>query len=868
MPGTRAPRKFIGRTAVLSSAAVSVLVLACATQARGFMKPAEAWGQTFFARAGSPGEGRLADSEGGASLADRAAQRGLRRRREEPTSPKVSVRPGPAGGLLRATTTHDGLERVYYIHFPRNSQRKTPKPAVLILHGGGGADAPTMASRTGMNEIADRENFLAVYPQGIDGQWNDGRGKTFRRAKDNTQIDDVGFLRAVIERLTAEHAADPDRIYVMGLSNGGMMTHRLGIELGQRLAGIAAIIANLPVNLAAQRPADSPAVLIMNGTADPMMPWNGGPVRVLGQEYGEVLSTNETVLFWTRAAQLPSKPKTEKIEDRNKRDGSTVEVDTFSAAGNPREVILYRIVGGGHQLPGGNTPDRPQLLGPKNMDIHGSEEAWAFFRRHRLQDRHGANALPSGAAVPAPRGAEGPASSPMVHTALAGLDPSMPFLRRSGTAARAATAPWRPQVKQVGDPAVSYLNVEMTGDGRYMVWFEGTAGGSDAGIVWHCGIDPSTGDLIPPDGRGFRAFESTSWARANPGLDSLGVYYVGADRQGRLILVRPEGPAQGRVSALPIPADPLRRAIYPTVLPDRRGGAVLFIRNEKNPGAGTRANGNSWVELQWASLSNPGPVQVVERQPTPPFGFAPMDTGFVRWMRHRMIMTFGGNSPGGRKVKVRGYDADNPRSGAFDLIDNGHTHIDPYPALFGGYEYIFAGIDATAESFVYRRPAHSPASAPFELLHRLTPPESSLRQPSLAQSHEPFEILGRLFTVYQVNDQGRGFFDTTFQNNGEIWLADLTAQPPRQWRIAPEVSGPAAEPEPLVTPFGAWVFYNRPLQNSSGAGGDEDRRRSPVRGPRPLGRLRGERVQADMDVPSQSMRFGLFRADLPPEAVR
>lgn len=868
MRGSGRPREFIGRAAALSSAAVVVFALAWATQGMGSVEPSGPGGQASSDRAGRWREERLNLAGGGADLDNLAAERGLRRRREEASSPQASVKLRSADGLLRATIHHDAMERVYYIHFPRGSPRKQPKPAVLVLHGGGGADAPTMASRTGMNEIADRENFVAVYPQGIDGQWNDGRGKTFRRAKDNTHIDDVGFIGAVIDRLTAESYADPDRIYVMGLSNGGMMTHRLGIELGRRLAAIAAIIANLPVNLGGQRPADSPPVLIMNGTADPMMPWNGGPVRVLGQEYGEVLSTDETVLFWTRAAQLPSKPKTEKIENRDKNDGSTVEVDTFSAAGNSREVILYRIVGGGHQLPGGNTPDRPQLLGPKNMDIHGAEAAWAFLRRHRLRERHSAGASPAGSAVPARGAMRGTAPPPMVQTAMARPDPSMPFGRRSGAAARAATAPWRPQVKRVGDPGASYLNVEFTSDGRYMVWFEGAAGGSGPGVVWHCGIDPSTGDLIPPDGRGFQAFESTSWARANPGMDASGVYYVGADRQGRLILVRPEGPAQGRVSVLPTPADPLRRAVYPTVLPDRRGGGILFIQNEKNPGAGTRANGNSWVELQWVSLSNPGQVQIVERQPTPPVGFAPMDTGFVRWMRHRMIMTFGANSPGDRRVKVRGYDADNPRSGAFDLIDDGHTHIDPYPALFGGYEYIFAGIDATAESFVYRRPAHSPAHAPFELLHRLAPPGSSLRQPSLAQSHEPFEILGRLFTVYQVNDQGRGFYDTTFQNNGEIWLADLTAQPPRQWCIAPEAPGPAAEPEPLATPFGAWVFYNRLLSGTAGAGGNEDRRRGPVRGPRPLGRLSGERIQAGMDVPSQSMRFGLFRAELPPEAIR
>jgi polyhydroxybutyrate depolymerase len=286
-----------------------------------------------------------------------------------------------ANDLERQTLVHGGVLREYFVHFPTNRRPAVPRPTVFVLHGGGGADARTMASRTGMSVIADREDFVVVYPAGVDGQWNDGRGKTFRRGRDNTAIDDVGFIAKVIETLVRERHADPDRVYVLGLSNGGMMTYRLGIELGDRIAAIAAVIANLPENLSHARPVRALPVLIMNGTADPMMPWGGGEVRVLGRAYGAVLSTQATVRYWADAAHLPLRPTTQALEDRSIGDRCSVEVDVYARAGEATEVVLYRMQGGGHNLPGGNTPDRPRLLGPKCMDVNATEVIWSFLAR-------------------------------------------------------------------------------------------------------------------------------------------------------------------------------------------------------------------------------------------------------------------------------------------------------------------------------------------------------------------------------------------------------------------------------------------------------------------------------------------------------
>ncbi|MFA5597588.1 MAG: PHB depolymerase family esterase, partial [Pusillimonas sp.] len=116
------------------------------------------------------------------------------------------------GDLEHNILIHENTERTYSVHYPKNKPVETPKPLVFVLHGGNGADAEKMANRTRMNAIADREDFVVIYPAGIDGQWNDGRGKTFKRAKDNTDTDDVGFISAVIDLFVNNKVADSKRI--------------------------------------------------------------------------------------------------------------------------------------------------------------------------------------------------------------------------------------------------------------------------------------------------------------------------------------------------------------------------------------------------------------------------------------------------------------------------------------------------------------------------------------------------------------------------------------------------------------------------------------------------------------------------------
>lgn len=283
--------------------------------------------------------------------------------------------------LSREVLVFDGMERSYYLHLPPDYQTARKFPVVLVLHGGGRADGNELAKYTSFDEMADREGFIAVYPNGVDAQWSDGRGETYRKA-DNTGMDDVGFISALIDRLVRDHNGDPARIYVTGLSNGGLMSLRLGCELSARLAAIGPAMANMPKNIIAQCAPDAPLpVLLMNGTEDPLVPWNGGHVRLFRRTMGEVVSTADTMDFWVQHNRCDPAPKVEALPDRDGSDGSTVEVSTYANCENGGEVILYGIRGGGHALPGSDIPEH-RLAGRKNKDIDGAAVIWAFFKEH------------------------------------------------------------------------------------------------------------------------------------------------------------------------------------------------------------------------------------------------------------------------------------------------------------------------------------------------------------------------------------------------------------------------------------------------------------------------------------------------------
>lgn len=362
---------------------------------------------------------------------------------------------------------------------------------------------------------------------------------------------------------------------------------------------------------------------------------------------------------------------------------------------------------------------------------------------------------------------------------------------------------------QVGDPLVSYANVEFTDDSRYMVWFEQSTDGSGLGTMWHCAVDPATGTLDPPDGKGFRAFDSSAWGRANAGIDAQGAFYVGMNRTGQLILVRPTSATTGTVTTLATAVDTLRRAIYPTNLPNATN-YVFWIRNSTVAGAGYSPPGNTSFTLQYISLADPASVHDVETQPLPANGFAPMDAGFARWFRGKAALSFGSFDARGY-VQVKEFDVDSPGTPPYFVTGDPSNKIDPWSMVFGDSELILPGINATATTTVYQR---SSGETLFTSVEQITPPDSLLVNPALAQSNQSIVFDDLLYTTYQVNERGLGFYDT-ITNTGEIWLSTVLQSPPTesQWRLSNTsdvtvASLAKSEPEPYIGTSKTWVFYS------------------------------------------------------------
>lgn len=285
------------------------------------------------------------------------------------------------GSYIEGALIHDGLTRTYYMHKPAHLKQGVKVPLLLALHGGGKDDGKGYSMRTRYNALADRQGFIVVYPNGIEEQWNDGRGETFRNAN-NTNVDDSGYLAALIDALIREQPINPGRVFMEGTSNGGMMTHRFMCEHADKIAGAAAVIANMPKEIRAGCQPERPVpFMLINGTEDPLVPYNGGAVTIFRKEYGEVISTEENIAFWREMNRCKAKPKDLLLKDRARADSSVVRKITYEDCADGARVVLYKVEGGGHSRPGAFYPIPHRIVGPNNKDLNTDAAIWEFFRQ-------------------------------------------------------------------------------------------------------------------------------------------------------------------------------------------------------------------------------------------------------------------------------------------------------------------------------------------------------------------------------------------------------------------------------------------------------------------------------------------------------
>ncbi|MFL6658050.1 MAG: alpha/beta hydrolase family esterase [Massilia sp.] len=284
------------------------------------------------------------------------------------------------GTLKKASITVDGLTRNYLTYVPRGLPNGMP--LVMVMHGSG-ESAAQIRAETGyeFERLAEQYNFAVVYPESASFDWNDC-SKAGDFTVNGKVVDDVAYIAALEDKLVTALHVDPKRVYATGVSAGGFMALRLALEAPTRFRAVAAVAAQVPrpENFKCQPAGAGTSVMIMNGTKDPLVPYAGGEVNLLGLFYkgGNVHSSLESGQYFADYNKIKGEPASQETTVVN---GVSVEriVWRNDAA---TEVELVAIHDGGHGLPQAYYR-RPRLLGPSPMAPDGPAIILDFFMRQR-----------------------------------------------------------------------------------------------------------------------------------------------------------------------------------------------------------------------------------------------------------------------------------------------------------------------------------------------------------------------------------------------------------------------------------------------------------------------------------------------------
>jgi polyhydroxybutyrate depolymerase len=267
------------------------------------------------------------------------------------------------------TIISNGEARKYLLYVPESYDPAIPVPLVITIHGF--AQWPAhQAHISEWNELADEEGFIVVYPSGTQfpRRWE----ASAVNYPDPTENPDVQFISDLIDTLEGQYNIDPTRIYVNGLSNGGAMTYLLGCVLSDRIAATGSVAGAYLFPLQDCHPDHTMPMIVFHGTADPIVPYTGGP------------SSHFDIPF----ANIP-----QWVEERAELNGcgtqsnttlsDSVEVVHYSDCSQSAEVIFYSIAGGGHAWPGGK-PIPEWIVGNNPTTPDATRLMWQFFQHYSL----------------------------------------------------------------------------------------------------------------------------------------------------------------------------------------------------------------------------------------------------------------------------------------------------------------------------------------------------------------------------------------------------------------------------------------------------------------------------------------------------
>ncbi|NNE68610.1 MAG: prolyl oligopeptidase family serine peptidase [Pyrinomonadaceae bacterium] len=285
--------------------------------------------------------------------------------------------------LIKKTIKIGKYDRTYHLFVPKGVSKNRDLPLVFVLHGGGGTGL-RMERWLGFTALARKDKFIAVYPDGIGKNWNDGR-ETNRSRAHRENIDDLAFVKEMVDEISRTYNVDENRIFATGPSNGGFFSNFVAAQMSDTFAAIAPVIGGIADPFYKRfDPSEPVSVFFIQGTADPLVPYNGGTVA---RNRGKLISTDRAIGLWNKANGTNKRPVRGDLPDTNRRDGCKVETYTWKNGRNQTEVVLYKAVGGGHTWPGASQYAPKFLIGGVCRDFDATKAVWEFFKSHPKIER-------------------------------------------------------------------------------------------------------------------------------------------------------------------------------------------------------------------------------------------------------------------------------------------------------------------------------------------------------------------------------------------------------------------------------------------------------------------------------------------------
>jgi polyhydroxybutyrate depolymerase len=320
----------------------------------------------------------------------------------------------------------DNLTRTYTVHLPTGYNQQQHYPVVILLHPQN-LDADDMERLTHFNQLADKDGIIAVYPNAERGEWNievrqeqetpmgprrgygrrggwggypgggypgggggypagQNGGENPNETKNKPQpADDVAFINQVLDNLALKYSVDTHRIYATGLGDGGFMAERIGCNLADRVAAIAAVGAAFPKTMICL-PERAVSTMFINGTDDPLVPYDSGTYK---QGHFHVLSAEDSAKTWAKYDRCSEKPTQSKIPAPAKGEKDTKTV-TYRQCQDNSQVVLYSVKNGGNTWPGGEQYTSEKEIGKSSNAINANDSIWGFLGTKKLPDTSGA----------------------------------------------------------------------------------------------------------------------------------------------------------------------------------------------------------------------------------------------------------------------------------------------------------------------------------------------------------------------------------------------------------------------------------------------------------------------------------------------